>query len=1291
MTVTVLCACFAVFGQASASAAVPALLTSFPADTSGGSAADQLAGPRGIATDPLTGNVYVAEASNGRVSEFNPWGEFVKAFGWDVAPGAVNEQQEVRVRAAAGQLKLTFGAATTGDLAFDATAEQVETALNGLPTISAGGGAVSVEGGPGGIAGTTPAVYVVTFDSGPLAAADVDQISAANGTTPLAGGAPSTSLAVRTRADGAVAGVGLEACTAESGCQQGTPDGAPGQINPNGVSVDSHGDVYVLERLSSRVQKFDSAGRFLLMIGGEVNRTTKANLCTKADIAAGDVCAGGVNGTGDGAFEPPVNFFAGSYMAVGPGDVLFVGDKDRVQSFNPNGSFKGKLPLPQPGSPDHLVVDPLSGDLYLSYVPFAGAQLNPPVFRIDSATGQLLDTLPVEAPEAGRIEALATDPGGNLFVSFDIPGSAVARLEARVFQFDPSGEVVFGYDQAFASPPVASRQVNPVLLPALGTNAAGNLYVAENGSGNRIAVSAYGPPPLSFAPPPLIPPEITEQFATSVATKAAVVRAQINPRFWDDTRFYVEYGTESCEASACATQPVPPGALLTDEIVNAPLKTTGVTLSGLDPSTTYHYRFVAESTGGGPVKGLAGKVGEEAEATFTTAALTPPQPSCSANEAFRPGFGGLLPDCRAYEMVSPVDKNGADISVVLTVSGEPAALNQASLDGNGISYSAFRAFGDAESSPYTSQYLATRAGSGWGSTSISPLRKGPSLFSVSGLDSQYKAFSDDLCLGWLVQDSDLALAEGAVEGWPDFYRRDICGDSFQALGPLRAPRETEIDDFRPELQGVSADGSKAILLATGRLTNGASRLPQLYEASQGELRLVCVLPDGTALKTGCSAGTPSPQEDDRHSGVSNAYSDDGSTIYWMDDDEGEGRLFVRVGGTETVAVSPPGPDHKAQFWTAATNGSLAFYSVEEKQPPEDELFEFDLATRTSTSIVKGFEGVMGASDDASKLYLVSREVKAAGATAGQPNLYLYERGDPARFTYIATLAGADLGAQFSPVAIAPVFHTSQVTAGGGAVTFMSVAKPGLTGLDNTDAVSGQPDAQVYLYRADADELLCISCNPTGARPHGRQVKDLWVAGQIPAAENQLHAPRVISADGSRVFFESFDALVLRDTNSQLDVYEWEFAGSGNCTSAAPGFREVVSGCVNLISSGESPEGSELVDSSADGRDVFFATNSSLLPQDPGLIDIYDARAGGGFPLPPPPAPQCVGEACQRPNPVPNDPTPASQAFVGPGDELQCRKGTHSVTKKGKTACVKNAKPKKKKHKGSKSKGRGAGR
>jgi hypothetical protein len=101
----------------------------------------------------------------------------------------------------------------------------------------------------------------------------------------------------------------------------------------------------------------------------------------------------------------------------------------------------------------------------------------------------------------------------------------------------------------------------------------------------------------------------------------------------------------------------------------------------------------------------------------------------------------------------------------------------------------------------------------------------------------------------------------------------------------------------------------------------------------------------------------------------------------------------------------------------------------------------------------------------------------------------------------------------------------------------------------------------------------------------------------------------------------------------------------------------------------------VIDASAGGRDVFFVTNSSLLVQDPGLYDVYDAREGGGYPAPAIAPPSCEGEACQGPLAPPNDPTPASSAFEGAGNVKPAAKKKAKKAHKKKASKKKHAKKK----------------
>ncbi|MEX0973522.1 MAG: hypothetical protein WDZ46_09745, partial [Solirubrobacterales bacterium] len=140
------------------------------------------------------------------------------------------------------------------------------------------------------------------------------------------------------------------------------------------------------------------------------------------------------------------------------------------------------------------------------------------------------------------------------------------------------------------------------------------------------------------------------------------------------------------------------------------------------------------------------------------------------------------------------------------------------------------------------------------------------------------------------------------------------------------------------------------------------------------------------------------------------------------------------------------------------------------------------------------------------------------------------------------------------------------------------------------------------------------------RPGGgsTQLSSTEISGAHPASSS-------VSADGRRLLFTTTAPLVLGDTNNDPDAYQWQEQGSGSCTRSA--------GCLELISSGRAEDGAALAAASADGNDAFFLTARSLVGADPGSVDLYDARVGGGFPEPPPPIP-CTGDSCQ---PLPSEP------------------------------------------------------
>jgi DNA-binding beta-propeller fold protein YncE len=1213
-----------------ASAAAPDLLFQTPAEGVEGPGAGQLSNPRGIATDPTSGHIYVSDQENARIDEFTAWGVFVKAWGWGVADGTSELQS-----------------------------------------------------------------------------------------------------------------CGPEAIPPTATCQKGIAGRSSGQLGDNRkMAVDAAGDIYVgEERINGecgcganfRVQKFDPEGHFLLMFGGEVDKTTKANVCTKA---SDDVCGNGVEGSGKGEFSDE----RGGHIAYDPiTNSVFVGDRERIEEFDTDGNYKAQIPLPQPGSSVSLLAaDPVSGDLYVGLVDTSRIQ-EPNVYRLDPATGEVIEPiLQLESPLQ-----LAVDRKGDVYAVDDPPGGA-AELEPRVLEFDPAGAKLLPTKEEedrkefFPSVPfdgpVPSGLATNVIGP--GSEAPGDLYVSFFKPSGASYISAYGPSPFAFEDPPKRPPEIRAQYATSVGGEEATLKAQINPHFWPDATYYLQYGTGKCSEGGCGAQkPLAPGSTLTAKSLNAPVDTAGVFLSGLEPGTTYHYRFATKSSGsdGETVFGVGGKPGEDGEeGTFTTfPAPTQPAP-CPANEAFRTGASGKLPDCRAYELVSPLDKEDGDAGL-LASTATFFEVNQSATSGDRFTYSSMSAFSGAESAPYVSQYLASReAGAGWSNQAISPPRSMRPLVANRSLHNDFKGFSADLCESWLQHNSVSTLAEGAIPGYPNLYRRQDCGvtPSYEALSTVKPPNRPARQYSGLGVLGFSANGAKTIFVSEDKLTEDAPTLNAglgediqaellLYEHSASGLRYVCYLPSGNPSQTACGAGLSAGQPDARASAVENAISADGSRVFWTAYSGTfttaptgiSGKLYVRLnpdqeqsklsgGGkcTEaekacTIAVSGSVSPEPAQYWSASEDGSKALFKIM-AGTLKDNLYEFDVATKKPRLIAEGVQGPMGASEDASHVYFASSKLLGEGASEGAEegahNLYLYEAGEEGgqgSFHFIMVLSGEDFtGSELRPATVSevPNVRSATLSPDGRHAAFTSSASPAPGGYDNLDAASGEADQEAYLYDATQHELRCVSCNPTGARPAGKDLgggsSPLWVAAQLPNRRIPLHAPQTLAEDGSRLFFESHEALVPRDSNGTWDVYEWEAVGSGSCEESNSTYSEASEGCVDLISSGESPSPSRFLDADPSGRDVFIGTQSSLIGADYGLSDVYDARVDGGLPEPSLPPAACEGEACQGPISAPDDPTPASSSFEGAGNVKEAPKASCAkpkIARKGRCVAKKHHKRAKK--------------
>jgi len=329
-----------------------------------------------------------------------------------------------------------------------------------------------------------------------------------------------------------------------------------------------------------------------------------------------------------------------------------------------------------------------------------------------------------------------------------------------------------------------------------------------------------------------------------------------------------------------------------------------------------------------------------------------------------------------------------------------------------------------------------------------------------------------------------------------------------------------------------------------------------------------------------------------------AISTDGSRVYF----KAAGNLQLREGATTVPVDESVGGG--GVFQAATPGGSVAFFTV------GTSLYRFEVGAPVGAPIATGVVGVLGASSDGSRVY--------------------YQDSGGLKLWHAGTTATVAPGAAAQSSDYPPATGTARVSADGLHLAFLSKAE--LTGYDNADAGSGEPVPELYLYGppvgGGAAALVCISCNPTGERPQGPST----IPGAPANGSTRAYKPRVLSASGRRLFFDSGDRLFALDTNARADVYEWEAGGEGDCTRSP--------GCVSLISSGRDPRGASFVDASADGGDTYLLTNESLVGADPGSIDLYDARMGGGFPEPAKPT-VCLADACQPLPGEPDDPTPGT--------------------------------------------------
>lgn len=757
------------------------------------------------------------------------------------------------------------------------------------------------------------------------------------------------------------------------------------------------------------------------------------------------------------------------------------------------------------------------------------------------------------------------------------------------------------------------------------------------------AALAWAQPALAAAPP-----SIEDESVSNVASTSATLNATIDPQE-SATTYRFEYGP----TAAYGTSAPPVERLIAAGASGVAVE---VHVQGLSPSTVYHFHVVATNAEG---------TESGADSTFTTEG---------------PGGPLILLDGRQWELVTPPNKHGALIESGRSEGG----VIQAAANGEAIAYYASAPVTGEEAgsrSPEQTSVLSRRGAGGW-STEDLMVRHDEGTGVALNKGTEYKEFSTNLTRGLLEPYDFLKLTPETTEWTP--YLRDNLTGALQPLltttdvlpgtkfNPKDADNLNEAYKNVKEFEAGNPELTHLVLRSGVPLTANATGYG-LYEWFDGSLQLISILPGvsetpATGAHNSLYVGDDSLGKDGRDI---HAVSEDGSRVVFAGEDHAakEEHLYLRdLALKQTVQIDAGGVSGAARFWAADATGSKVFFSDGAPLTPGasgGNLYQCEVKvvsevlTCELSDLSPGInvEGVIGASEDGSYVYFV--------AASSNGTIYVAHEGTTRPVATVGTLEAEGSQVYFG----IPGDITMRVAPDGRYLAFMSTLS--LTGYDNRDAVSGKPDNEVYLYDASTQELKCVSCNPTGARPRGLEIHDYlgiptqpindrstypnktWLSGSLPgwitnsgAAYNQ---PAYLSS-GGRLFFNSSEALVPQDINGMEDVYEYEPDGVGSCQTAE--------GCVELISSGSSQEESIFMDASATGDDAFFLTAQPLVAKDiDKAADIYDAHVCSeavpciSEPVSPPPCESsdaCKGAPTAQPTVFG---APPSATFSGVGNQL----------------------------------------
>jgi DNA-binding beta-propeller fold protein YncE len=787
-----------------------------------------------------------------------------------------------------------------------------------------------------------------------------------------------------------------------------------GQLSgPAGVAVnESTGDVYVVDAGNQRIERFhpsdaEREGEPLAVWGwGVTDGEAKYEICESG-------CKAGIGGTGEGQLDYPKNAKGGvalkgherAAVAIavdnstsGAGDVYVVTQtanaQNVVEKFSPNGQPLGHLSIAPLLAVGGLSVD-ASGVVWVQGSENGGEEIEQALVELEfvkrfDPEKNLLSTVKIEEEGALTPELeLRLSPCPTAGIAVDAEGRTLyanherlsleeevcAPEQEEVNKEEKNGQHatvssvtaklrVSGEPPTIAEPTTAAldREYTTAIAvdQSKGQPSSGDVFLDNQGSvaafdskgnfiqrfSNKEQLASAGGAGIAvragtgdvyvadfkknhvyvYVPESSGPPTIDSLSSENLEPTSTKLIALVDPH-GKPTQAFFEYGTVKCPDPSCVqTSPKPVGSGF------GAVEFTE-TITGLQPGTTYYFKVIATNESGAEEESVLH--------TFTTL----------------PKASGLLPDNRAWEMVSPAAKQGAAIEAIGGIGGGKASPSvpdiQAAANGDSITYGAnapTEEGPEGNRAPEAQQILSVRQPGGWGSTDIvTPHFKGEGLF--VGHPEEYELFSSDLSLGlalpWVLKEGkqEPPLVPGVEEEQGNIYRRHnfepgcvVPSNCYEPL--ITAANDTGTLQFggRLAIRGGTPDLKHVVLSSDVPLLAGTPE-KNLYvwsadKSGAEQLRLVSVLPNGEP-SIGVEPAVPGLGvgfENQQFDNTQHAISDDGLRVFWSQ----QRTLFMRdTASGHTIQVSKPEEGvaeipgfgaGTARYMTASKDGSMVFFT-----------------------------------------------------------------------------------------------------------------------------------------------------------------------------------------------------------------------------------------------------------------------------------------------------------------------------------------------------------------------------